>query len=49
MEMTATEIEKNAKEDALMLAQLLYDIFNDNGSSDKVEDGQNQANLPGEN
>ena len=35
--------ERTIKEDALALAELVYDIYKDNQNSDKVVDGQNNA------
>lgn len=39
----AENINKKRKEDALVLAQLLYDIFKENQSNDKIDSGQNNA------
>jgi hypothetical protein len=34
---------KQAHEDAMALAELIYDIFKNEESGDKIEDGQNNA------
>lgn len=35
--------EEKRKEDALALAQLVYDIYQEKRSNDKIRDGQNYA------
>lgn len=37
---------RQRKEEALELAQLIYDIYKEGQSDDKIKDGQNNANQP---
>jgi hypothetical protein len=39
----AENIAQKRKDDALELAYLIYDIFKEETESDKIEDGQNNA------
>jgi hypothetical protein len=42
--MSSTASQKQRKQDALELAQTLYDIFIEQRNNDNIEDGQNNAN-----
>ena len=42
----AGNIRKKRKEDALALAQLVYDMFKEDVASGKIKLGQNDANQP---
>lgn len=45
--LTRSGIKKKRKEDAMALAQLIYDIYNENKVNDKIRNGQNYANETG--